>query len=431
MFNTFDIKNISIIGLGYVGLPLAIEFDNYYNVIGFDIDKQKINSYKNGIDVTFEVGDDKVLNSNIIYTDDEAFLKKANFHIVAVPTPIDENKKPNLKPLISASEILARNLTKGSIVVYESTVYPGLTEEICIPILEKISNLNYPNDFKVGYSPERINPADKTNRLSTIVKIVSGCDDIALDIIANVYSTIIKAGVYKSKDIKTAEASKILENSQRDINIAFINELSIMFKLMDIDIDLVLDGCKTKWNFLNFSPGLVGGNCIGVDPYYLIQKSCDIGYSPNLMITSRQINDSMPIYVVDKIIRTLIKQDIKIKNSTIGVFGTTFKENCPDCSNSKIFDIVNLLLEYNINIKIFDPVCDKDEVLRKLNINTSTLDEMNNLDCIIFGVCHDEFYELFNLDKLKSLYKADKYILFDIKGMFKDNILDDFVYWKL
>lgn len=425
-------ESIAVIGLGYVGLPLAIEFAKKVDVIGFDINDEKIDAYKDGIDVTQEVGDMELKKSELIFTSDETKLKEAKFHIVAVPTPINTDKTPNLKPVISATETVGRNLTKGSVVVYESTVYPGTTEEICIPILEETSGLKYMEDFKVGYSPERINPGDKVNRLPNIVKVVSGCDKETLDIIASIYEIIIDAGVYKAESIKVAEACKVIENSQRDINIAFMNELSIVFDRMDIDTQAVLKAASTKWNFLNFTPGLVGGHCIGVDPYYFIYKAEELGYHSQIISSGRKINDGMAKFICDSTIKSIIKADKKVKGAKVAVFGLTFKENCPDTRNTKVIDIIKELEEYDINTLIYDPVADKQETYNHYNIKLNSIDEIKDVDAVVFAVAHDEFKNI-DLDKISTFFNNDNKVLIDIKGMYsKEEALDkEFIYWRL
>ncbi|WP_027701380.1 nucleotide sugar dehydrogenase [Metaclostridioides mangenotii] len=425
-------EKVSVVGLGYVGLPLAIEFANKIDVIGFDINEEKTNSYKNGIDLTQEVGNLELEKTEVFFTSDENKLKEAKFHIVAVPTPINIDKTPNLKPVINATETVGRNLTKGSIVVYESTVYPGTTEEICIPILEEISGLKYLRDFKVGYSPERINPGDKKNKLTNIVKVVSGCDKESLDIIANIYKMIIDAGVYKAESIKVAEASKVIENSQRDINIAFMNELSMVFNKMNIDTQEVLKAASTKWNFLNFSPGLVGGHCIGVDPYYFIYKAEELGYHSQIISSGRKINDDMAKFVCDSTVKSLIKADKKVKGARVAIFGLTFKENCPDTRNTKVIDIIKELEEYDIETLVYDPIADKHESYIHYKINLNSLEDIKDVDAALFAVAHDEFKSI-NLKQISSYFKSGKKVLIDIKGLYnKQEALDnEFVYWRL
>jgi UDP-N-acetyl-D-galactosamine dehydrogenase len=430
---------MSVIGLGYVGLPLAIAFAKVADVVGFDISKEKINKYLNGIDVTKEVGDDAVKDSTVLFTWEEKYLKDCKFHIVAVPTPINKDKTPNLNPIKEASKTVGRNLTKGSIVVYESTVYPGVTEEVCVPILEKESGLKCGIDFKVGYSPERINPGDKEHRLENIVKVVSGMDEESLDIIAKVYELVVQAGVYKAESIKVAEAAKVIENSQRDINIAFMNELSIIFNKLGIDTKAVLEAASTKWNFLKFTPGLVGGHCIGVDPYYLTYKAEEIGYHSQIILAGRKINDDMGKYVAENTVKNMIKADKSIKGSTVALFGITFKENCPDVRNTKVVDIIEELKEYGINVKVVDPIADKEDLWRTYGIKLCDMKEIKNVDAVIFAVPHNEFKSI-KLEDIKRLYndkwngyldtikeiattsevedKSYKYVLIDVKGMF-------------
>ncbi len=425
-------EKISVVGLGYVGLPLAIELSKYFDVIGFDINNEKINSYKNGHDLTSEVGDELLKNSNVYFTSDCSKLKSCKFHIIAVPTPINPDKTPNLNPVLSASEIVGKNLTKDCIVVYESTVYPGTTEDICIDILEKASNLVFKKDFRVGYSPERINPSDKENTLVNIVKVVSGCDDYSLSVISSVYETIIKAGVYKAESIKVAEACKVIENTQRDINIAFMNEISIVFDKMDIDTNEVLNAASTKWNFLNFKPGLVGGHCIGVDPYYFIYKAKLLGYNSQLISSARKINDEMSEFVVNSTIKKLMQSNKLLKDCNVLILGITFKENCCDTRNTKVVDIVNKLSEYDANILIYDPIASKKEFLDEYNLNLCSFKDIKDIDVVILAVSHDKFNDL-TLDKLSFIYKDDKKILIDIKSKYnkKEAIDKGFIYFNL
>ena len=348
-------EKISLVGLGYVGMPIAVAFAKKVDVIGFDVNKEKIELYKNGIDPTKEVGNEVIKNTTVEFTSDEARLREAKFHIVAVPTPVKDDHTPDLTPVESASRTLGRNLTKGSIVVFESTVYPGVTEDICVPILEKESGLKCGVDFKVGYSPERINPGDKVHRLETIIKVVSGQDEETLDIVAKVYELVVEAGVYKAASIKVAEAAKVIENSQRDINIAFMNELSIIFNKMGIDTKAVLEAAGTKWNFLNFSPGLVGGHCIGVDPYYLTYKAEQMGYHSQIILSGRKINDDMGKYVAESTVKKMIKANKQINGAKVAIFGVTFKENCPDVRNTKVVDVIKELEEYGVEVKVVDP----------------------------------------------------------------------------
>ncbi|QVK20625.1 nucleotide sugar dehydrogenase [Mycoplasmatota bacterium] len=425
-------QKISIIGLGYVGMPLAIAFAKKADVIGFDISKEKVAQYLNGIDVTKEVGNAAIKETTAFFTGEEEYIKGCKFHIVAVPTPINADKTPNLAPVISASKTVGRNLTSGSIVVFESTVFPGVTEDICVPILEEESGLKCGVDFKVGYSPERINPGDKVHRLETIVKVVSGMDAESLETIAKVYELVIDAGVHRAESIKVAEAAKVIENSQRDINIAFMNELSIIFNKMGIDTKSVLEAAGTKWNFLKFTPGLVGGHCIGVDPYYLTYKAEQLGYHSQIILTGRKINDDMGKYVAENTVKILIKADKQIKGSTVAIFGITFKENCPDVRNTKVVDIIKELAEYGINVVVVDPVADQEDLLQEYGIQTVYQDEVRNVDALIFAVAHTEFRNL-DINMLKSLYNGDKYPFIDVKGMFDKQhfMADGFLYWRL
>ncbi|MCF6460856.1 nucleotide sugar dehydrogenase [Clostridium sp. Cult3] len=447
-------EKISVIGLGYVGLPLAISFAKVADVVGFDISKEKVQKYLNGVDVTKEVGDEAIKETTALLTWEEKHLKDCKFHIIAVPTPISSDKIPNLKPVMEASKTVGRNLTKGSIVVYESTVYPGVTEDICIPILEKESGLKCGQDFKVGYSPERINPGDKVHRLENIVKVVSGIDEESLEIIAKVYGLVIKAGIHKAESIKVAEAAKVIENSQRDINIAFMNELSIIFNKLGIDTKAVLETAGTKWNFLNFSPGLVGGHCIGVDPYYLTYKAEEIGYHSQIILAGRKINDDMGKYVAENVVKNMIKADKPIKGSTVAVFGITFKENCPDIRNTKVVDAIKELEEYGINVKVVDPVADEEDLWETYGIKLHNIEDIEDMDAIIFAVPHEEFKTI-KLEDIKKLYNqrwngysnvmdevaatseledgSPKYVLIDIKGMFNRKEAEDmnYLYWRL
>lgn len=426
-------EKISLIGLGYVGMPIAVAFDKMANVIGFDINKEKVEMYISGIDPTKEVGDAEVAACTVEFTSDESRLKEAKFHIVAVPTPISDDHTPNLGPVESASHAIGRNLTKGSIVVYESTVYPGVTEDICIPILEGESGLICGVDFKVGYSPERINPGDKIHRLDTIIKIVSGMDDECLDIIAKVYELVADAGVYRAESIKIAEAAKVIENSQRDINIAFMNELSIIFNKMDIDTKSVLAAAGTKWNFLNFFPGLVGGHCIGIDPYYLTYKAEQMGYHSQIILSGRRINDDMGRYVVENFVKKLITANIPVKNAKVAILGFTFKENCPDTRNTRVIDIVNELKEYGVTPLIHDPVADADEAMHEYGIEFSSFDELKDMDAVILAVAHTDFTKL-NIDDIGSLYndRAER-VLIDVKGVLDRQEYESagYIYWRL
>ena len=413
-------EKISVIGMGYVGLPLAVAFaEKGFDVIGFDINSSKIEEYKKGIDSTHEVGDERLKKvKNIEYTSNPEDLKKAKFHIIAVPTPVLKNKMPDLRPVEGASKIIGQNLTEGSIVVYESTVYPGVTEDICMPILEKESGKKCGVDFKIGYSPERINPGDKVHRVENIIKVTSGMDKESAKIIAGVYEQIIKAGVHRATSIKVAEAAKVIENSQRDINIAFVNELSIIFDKMGIDTKDVLEAAGTKWNFLKFSPGLVGGHCIGVDPYYLAMKAEEVGYRADVILAGRKTNDGMGKFIAEKTVKKLISTGRMVKDAHVLVMGLTFKEDCPDLRNSKVEDIINELKDYGVFVSVVDPLADKNEAIEEYGVTLSKLEEVENIDGIILAVAHKEYREL-DLEYLKSLYKLDiaNPILVDVKGI--------------
>jgi len=424
-------EKISIVGLGYVGMPLAIAFAKKAEVIGVDKNSWKIEQYHKGIDVTNEVGNQALKDTTAHFTDDITAIKDAKFHVVAVPTPINGDKSPNLDPVIGASRDVGKNLTKGSIVVYESTVYPGVTEDICIPILEEESGLECGKDFKVGYSPERINPGDKVHRLETIVKIVSGMDDESLDIIAKTYEMIIKAGVHRAESIKVAEAAKVIENSQRDINIAFMNELAIVFDKMEINTQHVLKAAGTKWNFLNFTPGLVGGHCIGVDPNYFIYRAEQLGYHSQIILSGRKINENMAKFVAENTVKKLIKADKKVKGARIGIMGVTFKENCPDVRNSKVLELIDELEEYDIETIVYDPVADQEELNHESEVQLSDESKLTDLDAVIFAVAHDQFKD-FSIDEVDKFYKDEK-IMIDVKTMFGQEELEEhgYTYWNL
>ena len=428
-------ENLALVGLGYVGMPLAVEFSKHVEVIGFDINKQKVELYKNGFDPTKEVGDEVIKASNVDWTSDETRLKEAKFIIVAVPTPVKSDTTPDLTPVERSSATVGRNLTKGSIVVYESTVYPGVTEETCIPILEKESGLKCGEDFKVGYSPERINPGDKVHRLTTIKKIVSGMDEESLDEIAKMYEIVVEAGVHRAETIKVAEAAKVIENSQRDINIAFMNELSMIFNKLGIDTQSVLRAAGTKWNFLPFTPGLVGGHCIGIDPYYLTYRADQFGYHSKIILAGRRINDNMGKYVADETIKLMIDAEVNIKKSRVGILGITFKEDCPDVRNSKVEDIIKELNTYGIEPIICDPVADKEDAEKFYNIKLHDISELNNLDCLIIAVAHKEFKEL-SIETLGKMFKnipVENRVIVDIKGIQDRNKMTSigYKYWRL
>lgn len=428
-------EKIALVGLGYVGMPIAVSFAKKVKVIGYDLNKEKINMYKQGIDPTKEVGNEGIKETTVEFTDDEKKLQEAKFIIVAVPTPVNTDHTPDLTPVVGASEIVGRNITKGSIVVYESTVYPGCTEDVCIPILERESGLKCGIDFKIGYSPERINPGDKIHRLENIHKIVSGCDEEALNEIKKVYDLVIEVGTFPVSNIKTAEAVKVVENSQRDINIAFMNELAMVFDRMDIDTNEVVDGMNTKWNALGFRPGLVGGHCIGVDPYYFTYEAEKLGYHSQIILNGRIVNDSMGAYVADAAIKKMISVGQAPKTSKVVIFGLTFKENCPDTRNSKVEDIIKQLHTYGIDPVVVDPWADKKDAMKEYGIELKTLEEAHDADCIIVAVGHDEFKKM-SLDEIKTYFKSvddSKKVLLDVKGLYKvaDLKKAGVSYWRL
>lgn len=427
-------EKLALVGLGYVGMPIAVAFSQKVDVIGFDLNAGKIEKYKNGVDPTNEVGDEAIKACTVDFTADEKKLQEAKFFIVAVPTPVNSDHTPDLSPVEGASTILGRNLTKGSIVVFESTVYPGVTEDICVPILEKESGLKCGVDFKIGYSPERINPGDKVHRLESIVKIVSGMDEETLEEVANVYSLVVAAGVHRAESIKVAEAAKVIENSQRDINIAFMNELSIIFHKMGIDTKSVLEAAGTKWNFLKFYPGLVGGHCIGVDPYYLTYKAESLGYHSQIILSGRRINDDMGKYVAESLVKNLIKADLSVKNARVAILGFTFKENCPDTRNTKVIDIYKELQEYGITPIVVDPAADAAEAERLYGITFAQMEEVKDMDAVIIAVSHKQFLTL-DQEKIFSFYRQEnaKKVLVDIKGILDRSQYDteDCIYFRL
>lgn len=426
---------LALVGLGYVGMPIAVAFAKKINVIGFDTNSAKIDLYKNGIDPTHEVGDDAIKASSVEFTDDENKLSEASFIIVAVPTPVNQDKTPDLAPVEGASHVVGRNLKKGSIVVFESTVYPGVTEDVCVPIIEKESGLKCGIDFKVGYSPERINPGDKVHRLENIRKIVSGMDKESLDEIKNVYDLVIEVGTYPVSSIKTAEAIKVVENSQRDINIAFMNELAMVFDRMGIDTNEVVDGMNTKWNALGFRPGLVGGHCIGVDPYYFTYEAERLGYHSQIVLAGRKVNDGMGAFVADAAIKKMILAGKAVRDSKVVILGLTFKENCPDTRNSKVEDIINRLKEYDIAPVVVDPWASERDAKMEYGVELKTLEDAKDADCIIVAVAHNEFKAL-SLDDIDSLYadmsQASK-VLIDVKGLYSIKEVEQkgFSYWRL
>ena len=427
-------EKLSLVGLGYVGMPIAVAFAKKINVIGFDLNAAKIDLYKNGIDPTGEVGNDAIKETKVDFTADPARLREAKFHIVAVPTPVNDDHTPDLTPVEGASRLLGQNLTPGSVVVFESTVYPGVTEEVCVPIIEKESGLKCGVDFKIGYSPERINPGDKVHRLETITKIVSGMDEETLDTVAKIYELVVEAGVYRAQSIKVAEAAKVIENSQRDINIAFMNELSIIFHKMGIDTKDVLEAAGTKWNFLKFMPGLVGGHCIGVDPYYLTYKAEQLGYHSQIILSGRRINDDMGKYVAESLVKNLIKSGLAVKGARVVIMGFTFKENCPDTRNTKVIDIYNELKEYGIDPIVVDPAADADEAKRLYGIEFEDVSAVHDMDAVIFAVSHDQFAS-YDRAKVSAMFNKDNKVkvLADLKGMFDKADYSDaeYLYWRL
>jgi len=415
-------EKLALVGLGYVGMPIAVAFSRKLDVIGFDLNREKIKAYQSGIDPTMEVGDEAIKNCNVEFTSEETKLREARFIVVAVPTPINTDRTPNLTPVIAASEIIGRNLTKGTIVVYESTVYPGVTEDVCIPVLEKESGLKCGTDFKVGYSPERINPGDKVHRLDNIRKIVSGMDAESLEEIKNVYDLVVEVGTFPVSNIKTAEAIKVVENSQRDVNIAFMNELAMVFDRMGIDTNEVVDGMNTKWNALGFRPGLVGGHCIGVDPYYFTYQAEKLGYHSQIILNGRIVNDGMGKYVADAAIKQMILAGKSPRDSKVVILGMTFKENCPDTRNSKVDDVIKRLSEYGILPVVIDPWADPKEAMQEYGVRLSDMEAAENADCVIIAVAHDLFKAL-SLTQIKDLFRKDipddQKVLIDVKGLYK------------
>ena len=430
-------ETIALVGLGYVGMPIAVAFAKKgLNVIGFDLNKEKIELYKSGIDPTKEVGDEVIKETTVQFTSNEADLCKAKFIIIAVPTPVNSDHTPDLTPVIGASEIVGRNLVHGSIVVYESTVYPGCTEDVCIPILEKQSDMKCGIDFKVGYSPERINPGDKVHRLENIRKIVSGIDAESLEVIKAVYDLVIEVGTYPVSNLRTAEAVKVVENSQRDINIAFMNELAMVFDRMDIDTNEVVDGMNTKWNALGFRPGLVGGHCIGVDPYYFTYEAEKLGYHSQIILNGRKVNDSMGAFVADAAIKQMIEAGLAPKKATVVILGITFKENCPDTRNSKVVDIINRLKEYEINPVVTDGWADVAVAKHEYGVDVIPFEDIPKADCVIVAVGHNE-YRSMSMMQMKDLFKAEvpdeEKVLIDVKSLYRMDELkaSGMRFWRL
>jgi len=425
MVNQFKKSNLSIaiIGLGYVGLPLAVEFGKKFSVIGFDINNQRINSLNQGYDETLEISKSELKSAkSLSFTSDKDLLAKSNIYIVTVPTPIDKFKRPNLGPLIKASNMIGEFLSKGDLVIYESTVYPGATEEDCVPILEETSNLEFNKDFFVGYSPERINPGDKNHKLKDIKKVTSGSTKQAAAFVNKLYEEIITAGTYKAESIKVAEAAKVIENTQRDLNISLINELAIIFNAMDIDTESVLKAASTKWNFLPFKPGLVGGHCIGVDPYYLTHKAQELGYHPEIILAGRRLNDGMSKFIVGEFVKTLAQKNIKINNANILVLGLAFKENCPDIRNTKVIDVVDELKSFNCNVDIYDPWVNSEEVMKSFKIKPVLSLKEKSYDGVIIAVAHKEFLKM-GLKKIKT-YCQSSHIIYDLKHIFDKSEVD-------
>ena len=425
-------RKLAVIGLGYVGMPIAVQFAKKIDVIGFDVNSKKINEYKKGHDVTNEVGDDELKKTKLVFTDQEFDLKNVNFYIVAVPTPVNLDKTPDLSPVIGASEVVGRNIEKGSIVVFESTVYPGVTEDVCVPIIEKNSGLKAGKDWWIGYSPERINPADKVHRLWNIKKIVSGMDKESCDEIAKVYELVVEVGVHKVSTIKTAEAVKVVENSQRDINIAFMNELAMVFDRMGIDTMEVIEGMNTKWNALGFKPGLVGGHCIGVDPYYFTYQAEKLGYHSQIILAGRKVNDDMGNFIATSTIKELVKAGVDTSKARVLILGATFKENCPDIRNSKVFDIYYGLKDFGITAQVFDDNAISSEIEQEYGVKPISRNELHDFDCIIIAVAHDSFKKI-DFAKLFKNVPNNKKIIIDVKSLLDRNkyVSEGYVVWRL
>ncbi|BDG45219.1 nucleotide sugar dehydrogenase [Saccharococcus caldoxylosilyticus] len=424
-------RKIAVVGLGYVGLPVAVSFGKKGRIIGFDINEHRINTLKQGVDYTKEVESQDLLEADIDFTNDPSRLREADFIIVAVPTPITETKQPDLTPLIKASETVGSNLQKGAIVVYESTVYPGATEEVCVPVLEKASGLKAGVDFFVGYSPERINPGDKEHTFTKITKVVSGQNDEVLEIIAGVYGSVVEAGVYRASSIKVAEAAKVIENTQRDLNIALMNELAIIFDKLGIDTAEVLKAAGTKWNFLPFTPGLVGGHCIGVDPYYLTHKAESVGYHPEVILAGRRINDNMGKFIATSLVKQMIHKNMPIQGARVTVLGLTFKENVPDLRNSKVIDVIRELQEFGVEVQVTDALADKEEAVREYGIELVDYDKLIPADAVVLAVPHDEYVEK-GWEQFDILLKHGKGIVVDIKSKLeKETCPENITLWRL
>lgn len=418
---------ISVTGLGYVGLPVDVAFSHKFKTIGFDVNQKRINELKNGIDLTNEVETDDLKKANIDFTFEKEDLSAANFHIIAVPTPIDQSRQPDFTPLIKSSESIGSILKKGDTVVYESTVYPGATEEVCVPVLEKFSGLKNGEDFKVGYSPERINPGDKTHTFTKITKVVSGQDEESLKLISKTYASVVEAGVFEAASIKVAEAAKVIENTQRDLNIALMNELSVIFDKLDINTTDVIAAAGTKWNFLKFYPGLVGGHCIGVDPYYLTHKAEMIGYHPQVILSGRKINDGMGKFIAEKTVKQLIHNGKNVKDSCVTILGLTFKEDCPDLRNTKVTDVINELQSYGINVQVHDPMVDPEEAMAHYGIEIIPFEKLKKADAIIGAVKHKTFLEM-SSDKYQEIMSEDC-LGVDVKSYLPREIFNS--YWAL
>lgn len=425
-------RKVAIVGLGYVGLPLAVALSHHFTVIGFDVSEARIAELLSGQDSTREVAPEKLKRAKIEYTTDPTLLTQAGVIVIAVPTPIDGNRKPDLRPVVGASTTVGRHLSTGSIVVYESTVYPGLTEEICVPILEKESGLRCGLDFSIGYSPERINPGDKIHTLETIVKVVAGLDEATADLLARFYGAVVTAGIHRASSIKVAEAAKVIENTQRDLNIALMNELALIFDRMHIDTLEVLEAAGTKWNFLPFKPGLVGGHCIGVDPYYLTFKAEAIGFHPQVILAGRRINDGMGKYIAEKTIKAMIDASCLVKGARVGLLGLTFKENVPDLRNSKVEDIIHELQEYHVDVLVHDPLAHADEARDEYGVELLPLDTLQDLDALILAVSHAQFSEL-TAARCRSMFRhPEKAIIIDAKGFFDKTVFQqELAYWRL
>ena len=424
---------LAVVGLGYVGLPLAVAFSRRARVIGYDSNEEKVSAYRSGLDPTAEVGDEALRACAVDFTSDATRLDEASFFVIAVPTPVNLDKTPDLAPVTSVSETVGRHLKEGDTVVYESTVYPGVTEDVCIPILERVSGLRCPQDFKVGYSPERINPGDRVHRLESIKKIVSGIDSRALDEIADVYSLVIDAGIHRASSIKVAEAAKVVENSQRDINIAFMNELAVVFDLMGIDTSEVVEAMNTKWNALGFRPGLVGGHCIGVDPYYFTYEAEKLGYHSQIILSGRKVNDAMGEFVADAAIREMVRAGHAPSRANVAILGITFKENCPDVRNSKVADIIHRLGQYGIVPRVCDPAADAADAKRVYGVDLVAPEDLGDLDCLIVAVAHDQFRRMTSADykRLFGPARDEERVLIDVKSILDKEDFSSYRYWRL